>query len=890
MYTKKILVWFAAVVFMLVPTSRVFANDPAPVAINLKVVGPTSIIFDGAVTVPACTTPNNATSTVNGFCAFDAAAIAIDATWMSFGALVNSIGGVSGDVDNFWLWFLNGDAAQVGIDSYILQPGDTVLWTLGRQPLKVTVSNTSPEVGATTTVNVLGFNAINFGFEPVSGATIVGTTVVTDASGNAEIFATSTNPLAISVTATGFIDSEVFSISPQPNTIILTIRNGGSTAFTGTINLPDPGAPDVVVAPTTGDGVSVPARSLLSVLTTLDATSDAFDITDLSYSESFASFLINCIATPPSAAPSCYNWTTAINGVYPQVGVDDQLLADGDVAYLFFGPSHQTSLSTSSVISGESFTATAEQYDLTSGTYVSLTGVTLGVGTANPDFSFTELATSTVDAGGQAVFTITATSTYSVGIKEDFYFPAATVTIIDAPVVDPEPESDPTPAPTPTGGGSSGIFLPPTHAKLDVARAVTFLVSKQKADGSFGSSLYTDWAVIALAATGETTGASARVLHLTTVHPSLTLATDYIRHAMALMSAGINPYSGTSVNYIQKIVATFDGTQIGEAAIVNDDIFALFPLLKAGHTTDESMIQKIVAFIVSKQRSNGSWENSIDVTAAAVQALTLTPLLPQVGSTINVAKAYLKNSQQVGGGYGTSFSTSWTMQAIAALGENTNSWLKNDKSPEDSLASLQQADGGVEPISAAESTRIWATSYAIPAALHKPWAAILQSFPKPVVSTNIASGGSSASAPATATSTAITATSTVVIASTTPIATSTNPSPALPQGEGATTTVAIPDDSLLRAPEESPLEKSPTPKPNNPTRLQSKKPIAVITAPQAPVTPTFVSPINPKVGEQVTKVLPPMASVGGLIPNTPTARTATTFSLLGAILLVIVLL
>ena len=33
--------------------------------------------------------------------------------------------------------------------------------------------------------------------------------------------------------------------------------------------------------------------------------------------------------------------------------------------------------------------------------------------------------------------------------------------------------------------------------------------------------------------------------------------TDNERHAMALMSLGINPYSGTSVNYIKKIVDSF---------------------------------------------------------------------------------------------------------------------------------------------------------------------------------------------------------------------------------------------------------------------------------------------------------------------------------------------
>ena len=50
------------------------------------------------------------------------------------------------------------------------------------------------------------------------------------------------------------------------------------------------------------------------------------------------------------------------------------------------------------------------------------------------------------------------------------------------------------------------------------------------------------------------------------------------------------------------------------------------------------------------------------------------------------------------------------------------------------MFSLQQNDGGIEPVTADESTRVWATAYAIPAALGKTWTAILSSFPRPAVS------------------------------------------------------------------------------------------------------------------------------------------------------------
>src|SRR3989344_9565204 len=148
---------------------------PDPVDIHLQVEGPTETIFDGPVTVPACTTPNNASSTVNGFCAFEAGDLAVEVSWGPFGAFVTGIGGILNDTSNFWLWFLNGDVAPVGIDSYLLEEGDSILWAIGREPLKITVSNTSPQVGGTTTVTVTGFDLFDFAFEPVASSTLVGT-------------------------------------------------------------------------------------------------------------------------------------------------------------------------------------------------------------------------------------------------------------------------------------------------------------------------------------------------------------------------------------------------------------------------------------------------------------------------------------------------------------------------------------------------------------------------------------------------------------------------------------------------------------------------------------------------------------------------------------------
>jgi hypothetical protein len=570
--------------------------------------------------------------------------------------------------------------------------------------------------------------------------------------------------------------STVSTSSPQAATI--TIRDGYTTAFSGIVELAASTTPPVDIAPTNSTTtVPVPADSLLATLVALDATTTDFDITDLAYYSSYNSFIINCIAFPATPTTDCYNWTYAVNGTFPQVGVDHQTLHDGDVVYLFFGPPRQTTLSTTTAAVGESFTATAQSYDLTSGTYVGTPGLTLGVGTQNPDFSFTELATSTSDANGQAIFTLNATGTFAVGIQEDFYFPSASVTITEAAASTEASSTPPADNPPQSGGGGGGGI---SHLQLNVPNALAYLANKQRTDGSFSSSMLSDWAALAFAASDPGTARINLRNYLLAAQPLPSSVTDYERHAMALEAMGINPYTGSPTDTITPIVNAFDGTQIGDASLDNDDIFALFPLLHAGYSTSDNIIQKITAFIVSHQQQNGAWDSSVDVTAAAIQALELVPSLPDVSTAITKAEQYLHTQQQQNGGWNNSFSTSWALQAIAALNEPSSNWSPIGYTPNDYLAGLQQSDGGVEPTSSSDDTRVWATSYAIPASLGKTWDSLLQSFSKPT--SNTAAGGgqvlgvATSTTLSTATTTAETATSTPPVAtSTPPTATSTTP-------------------------------------------------------------------------------------------------------------------
>lgn len=341
------------------------------------------------------------------------------------------------------------------------------------------------------------------------------------------------------------------------------------------------------------------------------------------------------------------------------------------------------------------------------------------------------------DSTGHYAFLAYNLSSYHIHATETGYVQSNTLAIT------------PTPAPVspPTSGGSAWV---PAPQKLGVERAVQFLLARQKSDGGYGG-IYSDWVAIALGAYQKSNEALKKIL-LADVNPGDSL-TDYERRAMALEALGVSPYDGTTVNYIGKIVGSFDGRQFGDPNLYNDDVFAIFPLLAAGYSADDPLILNSAKFIISRQASDGSW-NEADMTAAAIQALTLVPQAEGSREVIQKAKDYLHKSQQSDGGFGSSFSTSWVIQAYNALGDLPQYWLK-DKYPQDYLASRQQADGGLEPTSADINTRIWATAYAIPAVLDKPWSNILQKFLPPPATASSEINFSATSTPAKTDSTTV---------------------------------------------------------------------------------------------------------------------------------------
>ncbi|MBP6883684.1 MAG: hypothetical protein KBC06_00400 [Candidatus Pacebacteria bacterium] len=499
----------------------------------------------------------------------------------------------------------------------------------------------------------------------------------------------------------------------------LTIRDGDNVVFTGVVPLPEAGTLDIEDSNAITHTIN--SNSVLSVIHGADVLDESWNISNLAFFDSFGSFYVKCLNS--SSGEKCDNWQYVVDDNSTLSSVDQYILTGGETVYFYFGNPHQVVLSTDNLEVNQNLLATAQKYDYINNVWVPLTEVTIGVTTPNPDdvFSPIEVDTALVSDVGEANFLMTNAGEYDIGIKDDFYFPMYHVVVSPAPV---------------SGGGSGGGGGGSTNNNsnnalaFDVGKAFAYLDSVKNTDGSFGAGdLYTDWAVVAYSA-GDFPGNSRDqfISYFNSNVKNHSLLTDNERYALTLLALDENPYSFNGINYIDLILNEFDGTQFGDADLVNDDIFALFPLYGSGHRDEDELIKKDIAFIISKQNQNGSWEGSVDLTAAAIQALEPFDSLDGVSQSLNIAGDYIASKQNGDGGWGNISSTAWAVQAMNVLGLN---WKIGDNTPAKYFYTKQEADGGVLAQSETKQNRIWSTSYVIPAVLGKSWYEIIHPVSKP---------------------------------------------------------------------------------------------------------------------------------------------------------------
>jgi len=574
-----------------------------------------------------------------------------------------------------------------------------VISLVGNQNISINVGDVYTDAGATVTDNVdTNLVVSSLGTVDTSVANIYTITYsAVDSSGNQ----------ATPVTRTVTVNAVVPPASVSLKETFIIRGDGGSLIWEGQIDLPSSGK-------TTIDGKEIDSRSVLAVLSLIDPQKEKFSIS-APYSDSFGSFYLKCI-TPKDGTPLCDNWQYAVGQVTPWTAIDKTPLVGGETVGIYFGSSHHLVINKNTITTSDSLSVTSEKYNYESNLWVPLTGVNIGVTLPNPNDQWNPIVVNQypVDTNGVASFTIKDANTYTLGIVEDYYFPSYQVVVSTAPV---------------SGGGVAPIVVEPKVFSLQ--NAISYLSSSQKSNGSFGDDLYTDW--VAIGISQSSSDARSKISnYLKNNEISSSVVTDNERHSMALMALGIDPYSGTNTDYIKKITDSFDGSQIGNSSLLNDDIFGLIVLKNAGYNSSDNLIVKDVNYLVSKQSSNGSF-GGIDLTAAAVQALNNFKDIGSVNDSISKALNYLAKSQESDGGFGNSFATSWVLQALS-----TNSSLYNSEisKADNYLTTKQQDDGGVDVISSGVDNRVWATSYSIPAILHLSWNNILNSFSKPSINSN----------------------------------------------------------------------------------------------------------------------------------------------------------
>lgn len=715
-------------------TAPVSTNTPDSITINLEVASATTTLFSAPITVTTCNDSSGIpTITINGYCALNESGLNV--IWnTSYGdPFLDSINGASNDYTNglYWGWFSNLEYGQTALNQHVLAPGEDLLVSL-RNPLKLVVASTSPMVNATTTVTVyeLGFDSsYNAVWLPAASSTVNADnqTLTTGGDGTAVLSIATSSPFTVSATLDGFLPAKAVTITPitpaaipSPISINLEIDSATTTLFAGTVT--------VTACSATPSGT--PTVSGYCAIN----QSGVNVVWDTSYGDPF----LDTINGAGNDYMNNMYWGWFSNLDYGQTALSQHLLASDEKLLITLRNPLKITIGTTSPVVGATTTVSVFEFGFDS-SYAPL---------------WSPAASSTITAGdqilttgtdGTAILTIATSSPFTISATLDGFLPT-TLTVT--------PGTSNTPSGT-TNNGSGGSGNTTVSAP-NVASAFGYLVSQQQNDGSINIPEKSDWAALAFALNDAPAGARSKLTSfLQTSRPSLDIATDYERHAMALMALGINPYSGAGVDYIAPIISKFDGTQIGFADRDSDDIFGLLVLSQVGYTSNDTIIQKSVASLVRAQHSDGSWTGGIDMTAAGIQALSPFTSLPGVSAALTKAEGLLRANQQADGGFGNSDSTSWILGAIAARGESVSSWSVNGKTPLDSLSALQQTDGGINPTNLDVGARVWSTEFALPAFEGRSWASLMQTFPK---STSSTEGGSTTSSTTSSTATSTTAT------------------------------------------------------------------------------------------------------------------------------------
>ncbi len=244
-----------------------------------------------------------------------------------------------------------------------------------------------------------------------------------------------------------------------------------------------------------------------------------------------------------------------------------------------------------------------------------------------------------------------------------------------------------------------------TEQQVMMTAAAAYLAG-EVTDGMLNDSQsVTDWAVISLAAAGlDTSALSAAALEYDPTADDDYATGELARHILVLSALGKDVSNYNGVDYVARLLETMSDGQFGDAAYVNDDIYAGLALLAAGVSADDANVQAAVTAAKDSINADGGVsyavaqsDSDIDTTAALVQLLVATG---NNGSAYKGAVHYLVDQQNLDGGWGyddhgvsNASSTSLALHALNAAGRNINNVRSNHRSGYNFLASVQKPNG-----------------------------------------------------------------------------------------------------------------------------------------------------------------------------------------------------
>lgn len=276
---------------------------------------------------------------------------------------------------------------------------------------------------------------------------------------------------------------------------------------------------------------------------------------------------------------------------------------------------------------------------------------------------------------------------------------------------------------------------PGTASASGTNRAVLWLTSVQNADGGWGSSSgdassteATCWAMLGLEAAGHNpldvsknghTGVDFLSAHVA----KLGTSGEFARTILALEGASVNSHSFDGRNLVAALVKRrrSDGSFEGWPATT---AFAVMALRQAGATGG---LERSLSWLASAQNADGGWgdvpgsASTADGTAAVMEAMPAS-------ASAQRALAYLRQVQLADGGFplgqggpANSQSTAWAVQGLIAAGGDPSSPGAGGMSALDFLAARQAADGHYSYSESSDQTPVWVTAEVLPAVAGKPF-------------------------------------------------------------------------------------------------------------------------------------------------------------------------